>query len=805
MSIQDTIEKLVDAKIAKASQGGVQSVLAEYKGTDSQGKGWVVIAGSTESTPVTRATVEASEGDTVSVTVGDGKCVMDANISNPSAGVAGVKKASQTAQQALEDANTAVTYSAIASDAAAAAKVSAEDAQQTADAVHGMAEQALNDATAASTAAATAQAAAEDAQDSLMSVVSGATTVEKAVSVMQTALEAVVDYDPQNDTVQEWFWHDANGAHVLGDTSGYRNDITSSGMDIKTVSDERSVAQFGADGARIGRDYDSQASDNESHIELDYHSMRFIDKEGGTYFHVSDLRGRDGYATLTETFDGTGSKTEFLVNLPARSVETTSVETSDSQAITVVSIESRYHREITVSPAPSAGSTVYITYQTNDPLAKAYTFGQRLEGSTIGVFSVTEGSDTTASGYYSHAEGYKTAATREFSHAEGSRTLSSGIGSHAEGNRTTSSSTAGHAEGEDTVAEGYASHAEGYNTTALKGNGHSEGYYTVARGQNTHAEGDTTEAIGQDSHTEGRNTITRAYGLYSHAQNDGTIAYGRSQTVLGTFNAEGDIYQEPNTHRSNSSYYSQYAVILGNGTADDDRTNALTVDWSGNVGIAGDVRDMSGNAKYVPRSGGIMTGSIYMRNTEIDRDAANPSSKQYGQKMVIYRDTNDENIGYIQPVRTTDGKIGMQISPVNEKSDGTAATGAFTILVDKSGNTSYEVNGPANFRSAIGLTTSVTSSLTNTGVTITAKSGFTVTVTSVRSYGNVRSVFGNIKSTSAWTAGQQINPFTTNLYSSVVSSDFFHGDVAASGNAWIRVSAATSANTARDFTMVGIL
>ena len=203
--------------------------------------------------------------------------------------------------------------------------------------------------------------------------------------------------------------------------------------------------------------------------------------------------------------------------------------------------------------------------------------------------------------------------------------------------------------------------------------------------------------------------------------------------------------------------------------------------------------------------GGVMTGSIYMRNTEIDRDAANPSSKQYGQKMVIYRDTNDENIGYIQPVRTTDGKIGMQISPVNEKSDGTAATGAFTILVDKSGNTSYEVNGPANFRSAIGLTTSTYSSLTNTGVTITAKSGFTVTVSSVRKYGNVVSVFGNIKSTSAWTAGQQINPFSTNLYCAVVSSDMLYGDATSAGNAWLRVAVATSANTARDFTMIGIL
>ena len=47
MSFEQTVEKLIDSKIAKAMQSGTQTVLAEYKGMDSQGKGWVIIAGST--------------------------------------------------------------------------------------------------------------------------------------------------------------------------------------------------------------------------------------------------------------------------------------------------------------------------------------------------------------------------------------------------------------------------------------------------------------------------------------------------------------------------------------------------------------------------------------------------------------------------------------------------------------------------------------------------------------------------------------------------------------------------------------
>lgn len=55
----------------------------------------------------------------------------------------------------------------------------------------------------------------------IKSIVQGAPTVDKAVSVMQAVLEAVAEYDPDYDTVDTYFWHDANGAHVLGTTGHY--------------------------------------------------------------------------------------------------------------------------------------------------------------------------------------------------------------------------------------------------------------------------------------------------------------------------------------------------------------------------------------------------------------------------------------------------------------------------------------------------------------------------------------------------------------------------------------------------------
>lgn len=61
----------------------------------------------------------------------------------------------------------------------------------------------------------------------------------------------------------------------------------------------------------------------------------------------------------------------------------------------------------------------------------------------------------------------------------------------------------------------------------------------------------------------------KASGNFSTALNFGTVAAGNSQTVIGKYNT---------IDTNNAS-----AFIIGNGTADDDRSNALTVDWDGNI------------------------------------------------------------------------------------------------------------------------------------------------------------------------------------------------------------------------------
>ena len=175
-----------------------------------------------------------------------------------------------------------------------------------------------------------------------------------------------------------------------------------------------------------------------------------------------------------------------------------------------------------------------------------------------GSFSLNRKSGTTV-GDYSHAEGHDTTASGVSSHAEGDWTTASGDYSHAEGNNTTASGGSSHAEGSYTRASGDYSHAEGTNTSSI--------------GNYSHAEGNSTTASGWWAHTEGHGT--RASGDYSHAEGKYTVSASECQHAQGRYNVE--------------DYSVVYADIIGNGTEDDDRSNAATVDWNGNAWYAGNV------------------------------------------------------------------------------------------------------------------------------------------------------------------------------------------------------------------------
>ena len=136
-------------------------------------------------------------------------------------------------------------------------------------------------------------------------------------------------------------------------------------------------------------------------------------------------------------------------------------------------------------------------------------------------------------------------------------------------------------EGRDNTASGDTSHAEGVNATASGRISHAEGLVTTASGNMSHAEGFQTTASGEASHAEGIGA--NAFGAYSHAEGMTTIAKGISSHVFGEYNEE-DVN---NITRHSEEGYGNYVEIVGNGSADDARSNARTLDWNGNERLAG--------------------------------------------------------------------------------------------------------------------------------------------------------------------------------------------------------------------------
>lgn len=161
--------------------------------------------------------------------------------------------------------------------------------------------------------------------------------------------------------------------------------------------------------------------------------------------------------------------------------------------------------------------------------------------------------------------------------AEGDSTTASDTGAHAEGGETTASGIYSHAEGVFTTASGHSSHAEGESTIANASRSHAEGDSSIASGNASHAEGYTTTAQGRASHAEGGNT--QANGDYTHAEGYGTTAQKKSQHVFGEYNSIDN--------NGTTTSRGTYVEMVGNGTSASARSNARTLDWSGNESLAG--------------------------------------------------------------------------------------------------------------------------------------------------------------------------------------------------------------------------
>ena len=236
------------------------------------------------------------------------------------------------------------------------------------------------------------------------------------------------------------------------------------------------------------------------------------------------------------------------------------------------------------------------------------------EGAEVNVQGDWNQTTSTESDYILNKPAIK-AGQGENSIIEGGGTTASGVGSHAEGVGTTASgSPSSHAEGSYTTASGMDSHSEGTGTTASEFASHVEGAYGTASGQMSHAEGNGTKASGFASHAEGGETT--AGGENSHAEGRWTTAKNKSQHVFGEFNIA-----DPSTALSNAR--GNYVEIVGNGTDDDARSNARTLDWSGNETLQGNLT-----------IGGTITTTNGVKTTKITIEGINPADEYMYSEII---------------------------------------------------------------------------------------------------------------------------------------------------------------------------
>ena len=396
---------------------------------------------------------------------------------------------------------------------------------------------------------------------------------------VDTAAKDLADDAAKTATNYITYIDTTNGIRVYDGQSANKNknfaQLNSTGMQV--YRNNVKVASFG-DTAVIGKD-----NTNRTEISADATTFYGVDNTvvgeiangaSSTYNNAFELYYEDNFSSsiagkvITKT--DTGNK-ELPIDISTFTLWVTvsskyaaekdeeldfSFNRKTSSTVTVNSVYCPMTIAFTYN---ASGSTFKITIKnTVDYTELEYIYIECVYPVTRTASHYSFGVNNSSDGKMSFAEGYGVTASGDYSHAEGRDTRASHLQAHAEGHNTIASGETSHAEGTSTKAGGGASHSEGAYSKATAQAAHSEGYYGTATGMAAHAEG--FGAI--------------AGGAYSHAQNDHTTASNYAETAIGKFN-----YCIAGTTPSVSTY----GLYIGNGSSETKRSNALMVDWNGNV------------------------------------------------------------------------------------------------------------------------------------------------------------------------------------------------------------------------------
>ena len=515
--------------------------------------------------------VEQAEQDIAEITISAEQAKTDAQAANQSATEAktAATEAKTSAQQAVADAATAQT-------AAETAQTAAETAQSSANTALTKAEQAITDAQSANQSAQQAKESAEsaktDAETAKSSAQSAIDSAAGAALAAQTAQDAAEAAQGELDLQKSYFWHDNNGSHVLSAEHGFQTDMKSTGFDVVDMLSGQSVAFMGIDSTSSRKPYTRIGRADKTTVIIDEDSFDITGPSGNEILNVAHIGiGPSGTSSSSTPYPyysfGTRNPGTSIMPIP------TGVYTMAIGLRNGVSGECNcaigednlvYSYFTTDAGALATGHDNYL--EGNGLVAGEYNTVGLEDGLVVGAFNTTKDGNST---YHP-----KTSAIIGRSNTISSNCESMLIVGENHGDDGIKPIT-----GKDGLVVG---NLCGNTATAsgVIGSGNVSGNYSLATG-GSYVSGNYSLGAGI-SDVSGDYSLSAGYSTTASAKastalGEGTTAQKANQTIVGMYNV---LDTSPDSSTTGKDKY-RWLFAVGNGTSDDNRSNAFTVNRNG--------------------------------------------------------------------------------------------------------------------------------------------------------------------------------------------------------------------------------
>ena len=137
------------------------------------------------------------------------------------------------------------------------------------------------------------------------------------------------------------------------------------------------------------------------------------------------------------------------------------------------------------------------------------------------------------------------------------------------------------------IAFGSSNHINGEYAVSCGNFNDSAGYWSASFGHMNSSSGSYATSVGINNTASGVASMSDGYqavasGKFSGSHGHGTIANHADQHAHGAYNV-------PDDSSAAATVRGNYVEIVGNGSGDNDRSNARTLDWGGNESLSGSI------------------------------------------------------------------------------------------------------------------------------------------------------------------------------------------------------------------------